>query len=212
MIGLFFDTETTGIKTKENPDFKPALVQLGAILQDTKTKDVLAEVNLICTQTNGPIPEAASNIHGISDEMAAKYGVDIRMIDMVFACLISKADVIVAHNIDYDMDVVHDNMEHSWKRIKDKQQFCTMENNINVVKAPFSDKQKWYYTSKGIKPDAAYKRPSLMETHVFYFGTEFEGAHDAMADIRACRDVFMAMDTSSLTEETATLEQAVLTV
>jgi DNA polymerase-3 subunit epsilon len=197
MIALFFDTETTGLKSKQNPGFNPALVQLGAILQDTESGTILAEVNLIAQQVdNKPIPIEASNIHGITDDMAEKYGSPLKLVDMVFANLIAKADVIVAHNIDYDLDVVHDNMPFSQERIVNKKHFCTMDKNVYKVKAPLTMKQRAYYTSKGEKPDKPYKSPSLSETYKHYFHTTFDGAHDAMNDIRACRDVYFEMHKS----------------
>jgi DNA polymerase-3 subunit epsilon len=197
MIALFFDTETTGIKTRDNPNFKPALVQLGCILQDLDTGRVLAELNLIANQYPDapPIPQGAINVHGITNEMAKEYGIDPKLIDLAFAKLIEKCDVLVAHNIDYDLEVMQDNMPLSWnaKPIGAGRNFDTMKGNLYIVKAPLSDKQRAYFGMKGIPPDAPYKVPNLTETHMHYFGEAFFGAHDAMADIRACRDIFTKM-------------------
>jgi DNA polymerase-3 subunit epsilon len=193
MLALFFDTETNGIKTWDNPNFQLELVQLGAILQDLDTKRVYGEINLINCEA-GDIPVEASNVHGITTEMAAAYGVPKILIDKAFAWLIKRADQLVAHNIDYDMDVLHDAMPTSWEVAKDKPQFCTMKQNVMIVKAPLSDKQKAYFTSKGKMPDYPYKVPNLTETHMHYFNKPFEGAHDAMEDIRACRNIFFAME------------------
>jgi len=38
-----------------------------------------------------------------------------------------------------------------------------------------------------------YKNPSLQEAYRHLFGRNFVGAHDAMADVRACRDVYFAL-------------------
>ena len=201
MIALYFDTETTGIKTPDNPNFKPALVQLGCILQDTESGRVLAELNLIANQypKAPPIPQGAINVHGITNEMAKEYGVDPKLIDITFSKLLEKADLLVAHNIEYDLDVMRDNMPLSTDMLDAKTEggalttFCTMKGNIYIVKAPLSDRQKNYFAMKGMPPDAPYKVPNLTETHMHYFGEAFFGAHDAMADIRACRDIFLAM-------------------
>jgi DNA polymerase III epsilon subunit-like protein len=49
-----------------------------------------------------------------------------------------------------------------------------------------------------------YKWPKLQESHLHFFGKEFEGAHDAMADVRACAAVYWALnplpDVSQLTD------------
>lgn len=192
MTGLFFDTETTGVKTKWTPDFKPALVQLGAILQDLDTKRVLAEINLVNCEV-GEIPEAASDVHGITTEMAKTIGIQAVLIDEVFARLMKKADIVVAHNINYDLDVVEDNMPRTQSVVGTVPTFDTMASSLYIVKAPLTAKQVYYFTSKGLPPDAPYKSPNLIETHQHFYGKPFEGAHDAMADIRACRDIFFTL-------------------
>jgi DNA polymerase-3 subunit epsilon len=194
MIALFFDTETTGVKSWKDPDFVPKLVQIGAILQDTDTKRVLAEINLIIDQNGVHIPEGASNVHGISDELADRFGVSIESVDLIFAQLIRRSQTIIAHNIQYDLEVVKDNLPASWHGLDGIPTFCTMLENLMIVKAPLTDKQRAYFGMKGVPPDSPYKVPSLTQTYKHFFGTEFEGAHDAMADIRACRDIFFAMD------------------
>lgn len=191
MIALFFDTETNGIKTWQNPNFQLHLVQLGAIMQTLEGR-VYGELNLV-NRDAGDIPIEASNIHGIMTETAKAIGIPKTLIDETFAQLIRQSDIIVAHNIDYDLDVLKDDMPESWAAVQNKPRFCTMDGNLYIVKAPLTDKQKYYFSSKGPKPDAPYKRPSLTETHMHYFGVPFEGAHDAMADIRACRDITLAM-------------------
>lgn len=192
MTAIFFDTESTGLKTYDNPTFKPKLVQLGCILQDLDTGRVLAELNLI-NDLAGDIPEGASNVHGISTEMAAKFGVPMMLIDETFAALMDKADVVVAHNIAYDRDIVHDNMPETEIVMPHVPQFCTMQASVYIVKAPLSEKQKWFFTQHPEKQDAPFKVPNLTETFRHFYGKPFEGAHDAMADIRACRDVFFTL-------------------
>lgn len=56
-----------------------------------------------------------------------------------------------------------------------------------IVKAPLTEKQK----ACGF---GGYKNPNLQEAYKHFFGVEFEGAHDAMADVRACRDVFFKLN------------------
>ncbi len=202
MIALFFDTETTGVKSWRDPGFIPGLVQLGAILQDTESKRVLAELNLICKQPDSKlIPVGASNVHGISDELAERFGLDLELIDFAFSELAARADVVVAHNIAYDQEVVKDNMPLSQEAIGGKQLFCTMQASLYEVKAPLTDKQIYYFKSRSIKPDAPFKVPNLTETHMHFYGKPFEGAHDAMADIRACRDVYFTLQERGLYQE-----------
>jgi DNA polymerase-3 subunit epsilon len=192
MIALFFDTETNGIKTWQNPNFKLKLVQMGAILQDTDTKRVYGEINLINGDV-GDIPREASRVHGITSEVATMVGIPKTLIDESFAALVRTADVLVAHNLDYDLSVLEDYMPESWQAVQGKKQFCTMKENIMTVKAPLTGAQQTYFARTGVKPDYPYKVPSLAQTYQFYFKEMFSGAHDAMADIRACRDIYFKM-------------------
>jgi DNA polymerase-3 subunit epsilon len=194
VIALFFDTETTGLK-RQGSDFVPGLVQLAAILQDTDSGRILAEVNYMVRQEGKPIPTEVTAIHGITTDLADLYGIPLNVADRLFRDLITKADLLVAHNIDFDLDVMADNLPLSLANFKvlELPTFCTMDSSLYIVKAPRSAKQKDYFTSKGIKPDTPYKVPSLAEAHSHFFDREIIGAHDAMVDVRACRDIFLQL-------------------
>lgn len=180
MIALFFDTETTGFK---HGDFIPEIVQIGAVLQDTETRRVLAELNLICTPSN-PIPEQVSAIHGITDELAKTAGVDDSMAAAVFTTMALKADVVVAHNLQFDLGIIKDRWAAAYEALMSKDQFCTMIQSTSIV---------------GIQKShgGGNKFPKLVEAYAYFHdGATFDNAHDAMADVRACRDVFFALTRS----------------
>jgi DNA polymerase-3 subunit epsilon len=197
MIALFFDTETTGVPDPNNPDFKPAVVQLAAVLQDLENGRILAELNLIANLYPGvDLPQAVVDLHGITHDMTVKYGVDPKLIDINFGKLVKMADVLVAHNIQFDLGIIKDNMPLSHSVIDFKHHFCTMLNNLPIVKVPRGDKPAAYPGMTGVPEDSPFRVPSLITTYKHYFNDEYDGAHDAMADVRACRDVFLAMITA----------------
>jgi len=192
MIALFFDTETTGIKSWSNPSFIPKLVQLGAILQDLDSGRVLAEINVMAKVTDD-IPPGATAVHGITKEMANRFGLPIGNIDENFSLMIAMADLLVAHNTPYDLDIMKDNLPFSFFASEFKTTFDTMRASTDIVKVPHTDKQAAYFRDFPEKKDADFKHPNLTETYKYFFGVPFEGAHDAMADIRACRDIFLEL-------------------
>lgn len=173
MVALFFDTETTGFKGSR-------VVQLGALLQDTETGRVISEFNGMVLTEGVEIPQAVIDVHGITNEHADKYGYSMNVVDYIFGRMIQGADLLVAHNIDFDLNIVMTNLPKSAELIKDKQQYCTMLNAVDLV---------------GIKKShgGGNKWPKLIETYRYFFDKDFDGAHDAMIDVRACRDVYFAL-------------------
>lgn len=176
MIALFFDTETTGFKSST---FTPEIVQIGAILQDTETRRVLGELNIIVTAKEA-IPPRVTEIHGITDELAKLYGVAGKEAELMFETLANMADVVVAHNIQFDLGIIKDAWPIAFNTLEQKQQYCTMiEAEARV----------------GISGNHAggTKYPKLIEAYRHFYGKEFDNQHDAMADVRACRDVYFAL-------------------
>ena len=208
---LFFDTETTGIR---KGGFIPRVVQIGALLTDNEGKTV-GELNLLLIPDGFQnIPIEASNVHGFSTEHVKKYGVDRYMGLSAFFAMMEQADVVVAHNAEYDMDLLSIEIDYYandhndptavavWAEIFEEAKpkvFCTMLNTRDLMKLPLSEAQASFFKDKGI--DQQYKNPRLQEAHIHYMGYDFEGAHDAMADVRACKDVYFKLH--SLKEQVA---------
>lgn len=187
---LFLDVETTGL-----PDFKqppswagqPRICQLGAILTDREGK-TKAEMNLLVRPDGWSMPPGASEIHGITQEDATKYGLSIRGVLGIFNRLMAKSELVIAHNVKFDRLMILREAFACEYRESDFafEGFCTMEQSADQVKLPPTAKML-AYDMKG------YKNPSLKEAYHHFFSRDFEGAHDAMADVRACRDVFFAL-------------------
>lgn len=183
MIALFFDTETTGFK---HGDFVPEIVQIGAVLQDTVSRRVLGELNIIVTAKN-PIPQVVSDIHGITDELSAAFGIESSVAEHLFSQLVIRADVLVAHNIQFDLGIIKGAWPLADVEMSVKKRYCTMLGATKVVGIPRSY-------------GGGHKNPKLIEAYRFFFATDFANAHDAMADVRACRDVYFALTDPKLME------------
>lgn len=185
---LFFDTETTGL-----PDFnkrardpaQPHIVQLAAMLIDDGGRAV-EEHNVIIKPDGWTIPTEASDVHGITNEIA-QCGIPERTAAALLLEMVRKASEIVAHNIQFDkfiariamrrFELMTDAEDQWWKQLPT---FCTMKAMTSVCKLPGPFGFKW---------------PKLQEAHKHAFGTEFDGAHDALADVRACHRVYQWIKT-----------------
>jgi DNA polymerase-3 subunit epsilon len=179
---LFIDTETTGkadFRSQPDAPHQPRMVQLGAILADEAGK-VLAELNVIIQPDGWTIPAEAAAVHGISTEQAEAAGVSVSVALDLLEALHHKAGVIVAHNIDFDRLVIDGEYLRSGFDIPDHAEpFCTMHAMTGVCKLPGR------YGN--------YKWPTLTEAHQHLFGAGVEGAHDAMADVRACMRIYFEL-------------------
>ena len=209
---LFFDTETTGIR---KGGFIPRIVQIGALLTDNEG-NTLSEFNvLVYPEGFEHVPVEASNVHGFTTEILKQRGVDLFPALSVFFELFRHADVVVAHNAEYDMDLIQIEADRvaqwspydheksaaaGWQEeIQKANVFCAMLNSRDLIQLPLSVAQASFFKDKGI--DQKYKNPRLSEAYQHYFGKDFENAHDAMADVRACRDVYFKLH--SLKEDAA---------
>lgn len=197
---LFFDTETTGFLEDRLPlddSSQPYIVQLAAQLCEDSGRAV-AGFSFIVDPGIGngvTIPAKASEVHGITDEIAAALGVSAEFALSAFTHLYQRSDLICAHNIKFDKGVMEVAIARQYKRIMPlrKPLFCTMEAASPIIKLPPTDRMR----AVGIdKP----KSPKLTECIRHFFNEELEGAHDAMADLAACRRVYLhlkAIETAS---------------
>jgi DNA polymerase III epsilon subunit-like protein len=179
---LFFDTETTGkadFQAAPDAAHQPRLVQFAALLTDANGKE-LASANLVIKPNGFTIPREASEIHGITTEHALAVGVDCAVARHLYRAWWNAAATIIAHNIEFDLLIMdgelfrHAGGRKAWGAARET--FCTMRAMTPVCKLPGTY--------------GRYKWPRLQEAHKHCFGVEFDGAHDALADVRACARVY----------------------
>lgn len=183
MVYLFFDTETTGLpKNYKAPstdvDNWPRLVQLSWILKAGEDRE-LSRGDFVIRPDGFVIPEEASNVHGITTERALKEGVGAKEAVYYFLSAARVADVLVGHNVDFDMHVVGAELVRAWKK-----------DYLGGMKVLDTMKASVDYCAIEVPGRSSYKWPKLMELHKKLFGTEFEDAHNSMADIAATEKCF----------------------
>lgn len=75
---LFFDFETTGLpdwKAPSDAEHQPHIVEIGAILADSGTKEPYATFSVMIQPEHERITEETEKIHGVFDELAWDAGV-----------------------------------------------------------------------------------------------------------------------------------------
>lgn len=178
MKRLYFDTETTGTIPKFPPPLIqcPHIVQIAAILVDDDKGEILSMVAIV-KPDGWEIPEGAAAIHGITTEMALEYGMPLVVVMGYFSHLCRLADQIIAHNVEFDLGMVGFETSRLGKPNTSAAlpNYCTMLGTKDICKIP------------GQYGD--WKWPKLMEAYKHLFGEEFDGAHDALADLRASQRI-----------------------
>jgi len=183
---LFYDTETTGLPDKYYSltyPKQPRCVQLAAILTDDKGVEQSC-INLVVHPDGWTIPAGAAAVHGITTETAKEIGIREAVVATAFYDLLHKADLVVAHNEQFDRQIIRimfSRLKRGW--VFDKPACDTMEVSAPIVDLPPTPRM----VRAGInKP----KAPKLEECIEHFFGEKLEGAHDALVDVRACARLF----------------------
>jgi len=174
---LVFDTETNGFKNSH-------IVQLAAILYDNE-KEVQV-YNSLVKPTDWTIPDEVVKIHGITTERALAEGQPIETVLDAFLELARQAERFVAHNFKFDRTIVDGEISRRYRDPQTghsvyhspfgaKAYHCTMLQATSICRLPGKYGYKW---------------PTLQEAHTILVGHPFESAHDALADVRACKAVY----------------------
>lgn len=193
MTVFAWDTETSSLPENNLPYGHPAqphLMQLAGVLLDNTLAERASFSILVKPTQVYKVHPKAFEAHGISWEEAEALGVPLQAALVLFANLRHAADEAVAHNVKFDRLM----MEISFARLGKQpskgwpaKMTCTCEGTADLVGLPPT--QRMLAAGMGNK----HKAPNLTELHEFVFGEGFDGAHDALADVRACVRCFVEM-------------------
>lgn len=172
---IFLDTETTGVpKVYGRPvsevDNYPRLVQLAYIVRDPDGRIVYQHETLI-KPVGYEIPAQAAAVHGYNTAMAMEYGHIIEGVLDGLAFWVNRSDLIVGHNISFDLAVLGAEYWRLYDRdfLAGRQSFCTMQSTIAFVGIP--------------RRGGGLKYPKLEELHQKLFDEPMGKAHTALQDI-----------------------------
>ena len=185
---LVIDCETTGLPPRDrnapirNVGNWPHVIQLAwALFDETQTE---AETTACLIRPEGfVIPDDAQRIHNISTERALSEGRDLTEVLQELYSATAKAEFLVAHNLDFDLNVISAEylrigLEPPFVRFRGEKRICTMKKSTKFCE---------------IAGERGYKWPKLAQLHQRLFGCDFEEAHDAGADVAACARCFFAL-------------------
>lgn len=185
---LLFDTETTGLPHKPQYPAKMCknnwadIVSIAWILADEHGNALETEYHVIRPE-GWTIPQESVEIHKITEEHAYAYGEDLRTIMNKFVECVLKSDVLVAHNINFDKNIVNNALK--WRlnlpyMLEDivKRFFCTMQESRTIVGLPGKTK-------------GTYKMAKLSEMYERLFNKKpTEMLHNSLGDTQIMKECF----------------------
>lgn len=190
---LAYDTETNGLPLFREPSSdprQPHIVQLAAALVDLDTRNALMTMNVIIKPDGWTIPDEVSAVHGITTEHAAAVGVPESAAVAMFMEMWG-GRTRLAHNESFDARILRIALKRffgaekadAWKEGSAE---CTARLSTPICAIPPTQKM----AAAGRRH---HKTPNLGEAYRHFYGEDFENAHSAMADVKACIAVYFAI-------------------
>jgi DNA polymerase III epsilon subunit-like protein len=181
---LFFDTETNGKALNFNApatDLEnwPRITQLGWQVYD-ENGILIKEESVLIKPEGWTIPKEKFFIdNNMSTERCEESGLPLESVLKKLIIDMEKSKYLIAHNMAFDINVLGAEFLRKGVKAENKlNKFCTMKESTNICKIPKFNGYKW---------------PTLTELHKFLFNEGFEGAHDALDDVKACAKSFFEL-------------------
>lgn len=177
---LFFDTETTGLISKDN---FPYIVQFSYIIYDTSLESIILKYDeIIHLPETIDIPDESTKIHHITTEMSRNSSVEILDCLKEFIGHCKDVDLVVGHNILFDNKMVIGELKRHQQDItafSDIKFYCTMQETTNFCNISARTK---------ILSKPYIKYPKLIELHDKLFGenTLSLPLHNSFNDVMVC--------------------------
>ena len=198
---LLFDTETTGLFPKDNStDLSkfPHIIQLSYILYDVDSYTTVEVFNhYVKLDESVPISAEVSQLTGITREKCDTEGLPIEYCIRAFRSAYNRAELVVAHNLSFDLKMIHCEMKRLIKQKlyncisaeekedvlgyinlfkMDKPTYCTMVKGVDICRIPVKDSA------------TRMKYPKLAELYktLFTEDTIPTSLHNSMTDVLVC--------------------------
>lgn len=204
---LVFDTETTGLPQTKilNPDtlnLWPFVVQFSYVIYDISLNDIVESKDYIIKVPESIlISDESSKIHGITNEISSKKGVSIDNVLKEFFYYLSDVDLIVGHNISFDINMIKVEMLriiYSQKLTNEQLKMCKYDlhfiSNYKNVCCTLHESIKFCNIQAIDKFGKPYlKYPKLIELHLKLFDSSPNNLHNSFNDILVTLRCFMKL-------------------
>lgn len=183
---LVFDTETTGLLPKKNAPEEdyPYIVQMSWMTFEIHPDPTqLFNIQLEDYYVNPPIPITNAFIHGVTNEIAEAKGTPLTDVLNHFKKDLEHCEVCVAHNAQFDINVLEMELKRNDIVIMFPTIVCTMQETIEYCAIQIPSKFK--------KGEFYMKFPKLLELHEKLFKESPQNIHNSKVDVLACARCFI---------------------
>ncbi len=188
---FFYDTETTGLpdwSTPSEAEHQPHMVQLAALLVDPQTHGLSEFMHVIIKPQGWTWDEEneAFKTHGITFKRALAEGIPEKEAFDRLIDIWNMSDFRVGYNESFDARIVRiASFRYAFPELIDTwkagQAQCAMKMARPICKIPApANARRW----------GPYKNPTLAEAYKHFTGIDLVDAHSAMADAKACMEVY----------------------
>jgi DNA polymerase III epsilon subunit-like protein len=203
---MVFDTETTGlaqsrILNKHTVHLFPYIVQLSYIIYDFESNNLEKIRDFIIKVPEGvKISDESVKLHGITNKISFLRGLDIEFAITEFFDDYSSVDLLVAHNMSFDYDMIKAEVIRLIQRTNEEEitlnsnkkslenimynglyniinrgnnLYCTMQESVDLCNIQALNKKGEIYV----------KFPKLVELHEKLFSETPENLHNSLNDV-----------------------------
>ena len=195
MLIFVYDTETTGLMRGNNYTSLDIsfLASIAALLYDSELNRIVSSFNAMVKPEGWSMSEEAGKINGLTDEYLNSVGIPASVVIPTVIALSNKADLRVAHNADFDNNVIAANI---WREIiKDGHSKSTAQSIVEqwLVIPTYCTMRESKEIVGALDKRGRIKYPKLIEAYKFFFNKDLDRAHSANADAVATLEIYLAL-------------------
>lgn len=192
-LALIVDTETTGLPKGKALSDQPYLVQIAARALDPQLR-LRASISMLIVPQDGDgttlsIPYGATMVHKITDDDVTLYGFYPKVALNMFANMLRRSCMLVAHNLDFDLNV----LAAGFQRVGNDAAGTELLNKTTRQHVCTMERARAAMLADGSRDPSKPHGPSLDTAYRWATGdadTGIDGAHDALNDVLACETIF----------------------
>lgn len=194
---MIFDVKTNADLLFEKPSDdprQPHIVHYAAVLIDSETGEIIDREHAYVLPDGWSVADNVLARHGVTTEYAETHGVSERMAVTAYDMMVSKADRVAAHFVDFHLRAMRTAMLRSGMpraevdaRAKTVNKYDIMRMATPLCKLPPTEKQM----ARGVE---AFKQPTMQEVAYILLGEEFPDVADANVSVNTAMKLYLALN------------------